>query len=1058
MDMRGLSVFISEIRKCTTKEAEQKRVDKELAKIRLKFKSSGNLKGYDRKKYISKLLYIYMLGYDIDFGHIEAVNLLSADKYSEKHTGYLACTLLLNENHELVTLITNSIKRDLASRDPNDQCLGLTAIANVGGKEQAEALADDVQKLLLSGDTKLLVRKKAALTLLRLYRKYPEILPPDAWASRVIALLNGKDLGVITSVMSLILGMVEKDAKSYTEAVPKVIRLLVKLVLNREYSNNYLYYGIPAPWLQVKLLQLLQYYPPPTDEGLMGHITQVINRIITGAERSKQNDKNKGVSKTNAAHSVFFEALNVAIHYDVDKGVLVTATQILGKYLCERDTNLRYLSLDTMSRMAYSQHNEVIVNIRKHQDTILLALKDPDISIRRRALDLLYSMCNKTNAGQIVGELLSYLPLSDYAIREELVLKVAILAEKFAVDLTWYVDVILNLVSTAGDFVSDDIWHRVVQIVTNKGEDLQQYTAQTVFIAMSSAAAHENAVKLGAYILGEFGYLVAEQEKYSAAQQYELLLSKYDAASIPTKSLMLSSFMKFYNLYGDDRHLCEAIKEMFNHHRTHIDAELQQRANEYYKLIESGNVKLMQSVLESMPQFPERQSSVIKKILERDAEKKRMRESGVRDEEEEARGSYIAPSKLLQQNINAVRPKQDDLLFGDFIEPTGPAVINDEEDIGYGGGDTLSDFIGMGDTTQPQQQPLGGGHGIDLDEMFGTTTYAVQQQPQQQFGSYVNPFEQVQYQQPTPQQRPPQQPLNLDDDLFGVGPTISNMAQDVANLAAQKRAQMGDTSIEDMMRNASLNEQAEANREVHARAAHFLTELMVNRDGVAIEDDNLQVKIKSEYHGSKGRLNIFYGNKSAQTITQFRVEFSQHPALQTQISNVPPLIQSKAQSSQYINIICQGSFSEPLTLTLYFEFNRKFYRFNIKLPVAVHKFVEPLPLNSADAFFQQWNAIPKDSPQEVVAAFKQAQQYPDVQSIKNLISTGFNMAVLENVDTSPLNVVAAGTFFSGSNDRTPILLRVQTNPQKQLVRLTVRSNDALLAKEIHQQIQSYIGD
>jgi AP-2 complex subunit alpha len=85
----------------TTKEAEQKRVDKELAKIRLKFKTSGNLKGYDRKKYISKLLYIYMLGYDIDFGHIEAVNLLSADKYSEKHTVYYIYFLNINNNSGL---------------------------------------------------------------------------------------------------------------------------------------------------------------------------------------------------------------------------------------------------------------------------------------------------------------------------------------------------------------------------------------------------------------------------------------------------------------------------------------------------------------------------------------------------------------------------------------------------------------------------------------------------------------------------------------------------------------------------------------------------------------------------------------------------------------------------------------------------------------------------------------------------------------------------------------------------------------------------------------------
>jgi AP-2 complex subunit alpha len=37
-----------------------------------------------------------------------------------------------------------------------------------------------------------------------------------------------------------------------------------------------------------------------------------------------------------------------------------------------------------------------------------------------------------------------------------------------------YVDVILQLIDKAGDFVSDDIWYRVVQFVTNN-EDLQVY-------------------------------------------------------------------------------------------------------------------------------------------------------------------------------------------------------------------------------------------------------------------------------------------------------------------------------------------------------------------------------------------------------------------------------------------------------------------------------------------------------------------------------------------------------------------------------------------------------
>lgn len=66
------------------KEVEKKRVDKELAHIRERFLKEPSMKGYDRKKYVCKLLYIFMLGYQFDFGHMEAVNLLSSLKYSEK--------------------------------------------------------------------------------------------------------------------------------------------------------------------------------------------------------------------------------------------------------------------------------------------------------------------------------------------------------------------------------------------------------------------------------------------------------------------------------------------------------------------------------------------------------------------------------------------------------------------------------------------------------------------------------------------------------------------------------------------------------------------------------------------------------------------------------------------------------------------------------------------------------------------------------------------------------------------------------------------------------------
>ncbi|ONK71354.1 uncharacterized protein A4U43_C04F7640 [Asparagus officinalis] len=42
------------------------------------------LSPYGKNKYVWKMFYIYMLGYDVDFSHTEAVSLISALKYTEK--------------------------------------------------------------------------------------------------------------------------------------------------------------------------------------------------------------------------------------------------------------------------------------------------------------------------------------------------------------------------------------------------------------------------------------------------------------------------------------------------------------------------------------------------------------------------------------------------------------------------------------------------------------------------------------------------------------------------------------------------------------------------------------------------------------------------------------------------------------------------------------------------------------------------------------------------------------------------------------------------------------
>ena len=46
-----------------------------------------------------------------------------------------------------------------------------------------------------------------------------------------------------------------------------------------------------------------------------------------------------------------------------------------------------------------------------------------------------------------------------------------------------YVDTVLQVIAIAGDFVGSEVWHRVVQIVTNS-KDLHAYAAERLFAAL----------------------------------------------------------------------------------------------------------------------------------------------------------------------------------------------------------------------------------------------------------------------------------------------------------------------------------------------------------------------------------------------------------------------------------------------------------------------------------------------------------------------------------------------------------------------------------------------
>nr|KAF6275312.1 adaptor related protein complex 2 subunit alpha 2 [Myotis myotis] len=606
--MRGLAVFISDIRNCKSKEAEIKRINKELANIRSKFKGDKALDGYSKKKYVCKLLFIFLLGHDIDFGHMEAVNLLSSNRYTEKQIGYLFISVLVNSNSELIRLINNAIKNDLASRNPTFMGLALHCIANVGSREMAEAFAGEIPKILVAGDTMDSAKQSAALCLLRLYRTSPHLVPTGDWASRVVHLLNDQHLGVVTAATSLITTLAQKNPEEFKTSVSLAVSRLSRIVTSASTDlQDYTYYFVPAPWLSVKLLRLLQCYPPP-DPAVRGRLTECLETILNKAQEPP---KSKKVQHSNAKNAVLFEAISLIIHHDSEPNLLVRACNQLGQFLQHRETNLRYLALESMCALASSEFSHEAV--KTHIETVIAALKtERDVSVRQRAVDLLYAMCDRSNAQQIVAEMLSYLETADYSIREEIVLKVAILAEKYAVDYTWYVDTILNLIRVAGDYVSEEVWYRVIQIVINR-DDVQGYAAKTVFESLQAPACHENLVKVGGYILGEFGNLIAGDPRSSPLVQFNLLHSKFHLCSVPTRALLLSTYIKFVNLFPEVKPTIQDVLRSDSQLRN-ADAELQQRAVEYLRLSTVASTDILATVLEEMPPFPERESSILAKL------------------------------------------------------------------------------------------------------------------------------------------------------------------------------------------------------------------------------------------------------------------------------------------------------------------------------------------------------------------------------------------------------------------------------------------------------------
>lgn len=285
----------------------------------------------------------------------------------------------------MIPLVINSFRTDLEARPEQHVCLALSAVCNIGGKTMAEALVPSVEKHLISQASEAMVRKKAAMCLVRLFARYPDLFQPDVWRERAKEMLNEENPGVLTAYISFFIFASNTAPSDFKPLYRHFLRLLARAVSGSKTPEAYLYYRVPTPWLSVKLLQWLQIYDISESTEEANYLLELLGKLLNGTDLVGD----KTGSARNAYHMVLMEAIKLVIHLQQTPELLESSSKILSLFLQEKSSNLRYLALDAFNALAQisTTANQMV---KKQQDLVTAALQDPDISIRRRALDLVY--------------------------------------------------------------------------------------------------------------------------------------------------------------------------------------------------------------------------------------------------------------------------------------------------------------------------------------------------------------------------------------------------------------------------------------------------------------------------------------------------------------------------------------------------------------------------------------------------------------------------------------------------------------------------------------------
>lgn len=475
--------------------------------------------------------------------------------------------------------------------------LALCTLGNIASVEMARDLFPEVETILASSNP--YIRRKAALCAMRICKKVPDL--QEHFIDKSKALLNDRNHGVMLTGLTLVTSMCEADEEdedreqSTVDIFKPLTGSLVKSLKSLSqsgYAPEHDVTGITDPFLQVKILRLLRILGTG-DAQISEQINDILAQVATNTDSSK-----------NVGNSILYEAVLTILDIEADSGLRVLGVNILGKFLTNKDNNIRYVALNTLIKVVAIEPNAV----QRHRNTILDCLRDPDISIRRRALDLSFTLINESNVRVLIRELLAFLEVADAEFKPIMTSQIGIAADRFAPNKRWHVDTMMRVLKLAGSYIKEQILSSFVRLIATTPE-LQTYCAQKLYSALRDDISQEGLNLAGAWVIGEYGdalirggsyeeeELVKEVKESEIVDTFQAILhSSYAGTSVT--EYIITSAMKLTTRLQDPAQI-DRLRRLMLNYQTNLDIEVQQRAVEYGNLFGYDEVK--KGVLERMP-------------------------------------------------------------------------------------------------------------------------------------------------------------------------------------------------------------------------------------------------------------------------------------------------------------------------------------------------------------------------------------------------------------------------------------------------------------------------